>query len=207
MTSASFIQAFDSISESMTANCAYLTELDQRSGDGDLGISMKNGFGAVSAAFKDRDIADLGLLMKTAGSVLNENSPSTLGTILSIGMMGMAKALKGKTDVSMPELSAALDAGIKTISDRANSKRGEKTILDSLCPAADALREAADKESWPDALAAAAESAKRGSDSTKTMKATHGRAAYYGEKSIGLIDGGSVVGWLIFAAIAKQAQI
>ena len=50
----------------------------------------------------------------------------------------------------------------------------------------------------------AAEAAARGSESTANMPAVHGRAAYYGEKSIGLVDGGSVVGRLIFETLAES---
>ena len=49
---------------------------------------------------------------------------------------------------------------------------------------------------------AAAEKAAQGSENTKEMKSVHGRAAYYTEQSIGILDGGSVVGKLIIEALA-----
>jgi dihydroxyacetone kinase len=85
--------------------------------------------------------------------------------------------------------------------EKAGSKPGEKTILDALHPAVDALRrECGDGPAK--AFRAAALAAAQGSESTRGMLSKHGRAAYYGEKSIGGLDGGSVAGKLIFEALA-----
>ena len=86
--------------------------------------------------------------------------------------------------------------------EKAGSKPGEKTILDAIVPAAEALRDNADRGERA-ALEAAARAAAEGSEATANMPAVHGRAAYYGEKSIGLVDGGSVVGRLIFETLTK----
>lgn len=73
--------------------------------------------------------------------------------------------------------------------DKAGSKPGEKTILDSLYPAAESLL-ADHNGDFKEALKTAAKSAAEGSEATRVMKSVHGRAAYYGEKSIGILDGG-----------------
>ncbi len=194
--------AFSSISNQMAANREYLIELDAQNGDGDLGISMDSGFKAVAAYVQTPDETDLGRLLLKASKVLNESSPSSLGTILSFALMGMAKALKGKETATTDEMVAAMDAGVNLIMEKAGSKRGEKTILDSLCPALDALKGSAG-ESAKERFEKAAQAAAAGSESTKQMRSVHGRAAYYGDKSIGILDGGSVVGKLIFEGIAQ----
>lgn len=74
----------------------------------------------------------------------------------------------------------------------------EETILDSLTPGVTMLREYAGE---PDVFARAARAAREGSEKTRQMKAVWGRAAYYGENSIGILDGGSVVGALVFEAL------
>jgi dihydroxyacetone kinase len=117
--------------------------------------------------------------------------------------MGMAKALKGKEEAGLEEVSAALEAGLANIMEKAKSKPGEKTILDSLCPAVQALKNSGGDKAA--AWAGAAQAAAVGSESTRAMKSVHGRAAYYGEKSIGILDGGSVVGKFIFEGIAAFA--
>ena len=197
--------AMGEIADIMAANRQHLIELDQRNGDGDLGISMSEGFAAASAFVNGSDETDLGKLMAGASKAFNEAAPSSLGTIMSLCMMGMARVFKGHPTADADMLGQAFAAGIAKIMERANSKPGEKTVLDALDPAARALCENASRGMVP-ALEAAAKAAKEGSDSTAAMKAVHGRAAYYGDKTIGLIDGGSVAGKLIFEALYKAAQ-
>lgn len=197
--------AMAEISDTMAVNRQHLIELDQRNGDGDLGISMSEGFAAASAFVNESSETDLGKLIIGASKVFNEAAPSSLGTIMSLWMMGMARVLKGHQTADAALLGEALVAGVAKIMERANSKPGEKTVLDALDPAARALCDNAYKGMLA-ALEAALKAAKEGSDSTAAMKAVHGRAAYYGEKTIGLIDGGSVAGMLVFEAIYKAAQ-
>jgi len=198
--------AISAISATMEANRDYLVALDQQNGDGDLGITMSQGYAAISAYLSSTDEADIGRALLKCSSLFNEAAPSTLGTITSFGLMGMAKALKGKAEASAAEFAAALDAGVKLIMERAKSKAGDKTILDSLLPGVETLKAKIDAgESGAAALLAAAGAAEAGSEATRAMKSVHGRAAYYGDKSIGIIDGGSVVGKLIFESLASWA--
>ncbi len=201
MNAKSLNDALLSISKLMGQHRDYLVELDAQNGDGDLGISMSNGYAAVADYMSAAKETDLGKLMMKASGVFNEAAPSSLGTITAFGMMGMAKALKGKTQASLEETAQAMDAGIRLIMEKAKSKPGEKTILDALAPAVEALKAQAASNDKKAAFAAAAQAAEQGSESTKAMRSVHGRAAYYGDKSIGLLDGGSVVGKLIFQGI------
>ncbi len=196
--------AMAEVSAIMTANRDYLIQLDQQNGDGDLGISMSDGYKAAAAYLASAEETDLGRLLMKASSVFNEAAPSSLGTITAFGFMGMAKALKGHEIVTLSELAAAFQAGIDEIMKKAGSKPGEKTILDAICPAVEALRNHSG-EPADQAFAAASAAAASGSESTRAMRSVHGRAAYYGDKSIGLIDGGSVVGALLFKALADYA--
>lgn len=194
----------EAISGEMLANRDYLVELDQVNGDGDLGISMDDGYRAVAEYLKTAEEKDLGRLMMACGKVFNASAPSSLGTITSFGFMGMAKALRGKEVVSFEEAAGAMLIGVENIMKKAESKVGEKTILDSLYPGVLALvKYASDpKTAVMEAVKAAAE----GSEATKQMRAVHGRAAYSAERSIGILDGGSVVGKLIFKGIADYYE-
>ncbi len=200
MNAANVRAAMCRIAEKMEACKEMLVELDQQSGDGDLGLSMAGGFTAV--AQMDVQETDLGLLFMQMARHFNEYAPSSLGTILSFGMMGMAQSLKGHSEMTIADLAAAMRNGLDKIMDKAGSKPGEKTILDALAPAVAALESAADTHV---AFELAAEAAAKGSESTREMRAVHGRAAYYGDKSIGMLDGGSVVGKLIFETFAQVA--
>ena len=196
-------KGISSIAKEMTDNRDYLVELDQRNGDGDLGISMSEGFNALVEVLNKTEETDLGKVFRDLSKTFNESAPSSLGTILSFGLMGIAKELKGKTEVSRQEFSVALEKGLDNILDKTGSKVGEKTIIDSLSPGIESLLSSGSEEDKA-AFQNAYEASKAGAEKTKEMMAVHGRAAYYGEKSLGLVDGGAVVGTLIFKGMATE---
>ena len=200
MDRSALIEAFAAISRVMDENKDYLIALDQQNGDGDLGISMSDGYRAVAIWLAAAEETDLGRLLMKSASVFNEAAPSSLGTITSFGLIGMAKALKGKQEATLCEMADAMMAGVLEIMNKAKSKPGEKTILDALWPAVEALKAHCD-EGARTAFAFASEAAHAGSEQTRQMRSVHGRAAYYGDKSIGILDGGSVAGALIFKGI------
>ena len=196
-------KGISAIAKEMTENRDYLVELDQRNGDGDLGISMSEGFNALVEVLNKTEETDLGKVFRDLSKTFNESAPSSLGTILSFGLMGIAKELKGKTEVSRQEFSVALEKGLDNILDKTGSKVGEKTIIDSLSPGIESLLSSGSEEDKA-AFQNAYEASKAGAEKTKEMMAVHGRAAYYGEKSLGLVDGGAVVGTLIFKGMAME---
>ena len=184
----------------MIANRGFLIELDARYGDGDLGISMENGFTAVCDCMAGSGQDDLGLLLRDCSKAFNQAAPSTLGTLFSFWFMGAAKQLKGKTEASLEETSDAMLAGVQLMMQRGKSAPGEKTIIDSIYPAVTAMKEHA-AEGRTAALAAAREAAKAGLEATRNMVGKHGRIAYYGEKTLGDTDAGATAGMLIFEAL------
>lgn len=201
MNTSDVLKINELIEQLMLENKDYLIELDQLFGDGDLGISMCQGFRGLIENFNN-DENDLGKVFIKMGRDFNESAPSSLGTILSFGMIGMAKATKGKENLSSEELYDAIKAGIDNIVSKTGSKEGEKTILDSLIPA---IKNTEDKKSEgiEKLVAAMAKEADKGAEETKNMISQHGRAAYHGEKTLGHIDGGAYVGKLLFEALNK----
>lgn len=187
------------IRDKMAQECDYLVELDARNGDGDLGLTMRDCWKAVADVVQTAQTDDLGMILLQCSKEANRAAPSTLGTIMSFWMMGAAKELRGKANVTLAEFADALSAGIAMICSKAGSKAGDKTVLDALIPAVFALQEHA-KSGSAFALKAAYEAAEAGMESTKDMISKHGRAAYYGEKSLGIVDGGAVAGKFIFEA-------
>ncbi|MDO5446095.1 MAG: dihydroxyacetone kinase subunit L [Eubacteriales bacterium] len=205
MNTAGLAEVFDKISEKITANKDYLVELDQQAGDGDLGIYMDAGYRAAAEFLKTCGIDDLGMAMNKTANVFNENAPSSLGTVTSFIMKGMAKSLKGKENADQKELAEAIIKGLENVTEKTGSKQGQKTILDSLYPGAEALLNNADK-GIKEAAELAKTAAAGGSKAAGNLKAVWGRAAYFGEKSIGLLDGGAETGRLIFEGIADWAK-
>ena len=176
---------FEQLAQIMEENREELIRLDQQNGDGDLGITMSNATRAAQQDLLRSQETDLGL-----------------GTILAFYMKGAARALKGKQEVTCEEAARALQAGAANITDKAGSRPGEKTILDALCPGADALLGASGTTPL-EAAEAAAKAAADGAQSTRQMKAVWGRAAYYADHGVGKLDGGSFAGSLIFEGIAR----
>lgn len=195
---------FMAISKKISENKMYLISLDQKTGDGDLGISMDNGFKAASDIISvNADTADIGKLLFLAGKGFNEAAPSSLGTIISMLLMNAAKELKGSEETTLADFGKTVRKSMNTVMEKLGSKLGEKTFFDAVVPAAEALckeTELSDKQRSKNA----AEAARSGAESTKDMVAKHGRAAYFAEKTLGSIDGGAEVGRIIFETIADQ---
>lgn len=189
------------IAKTMDDEKGYLIELDQQNGDGDLGISMSAGFNAAVNAFKDDSGKDIGLGILKAAMAFNEKAPSSLGTILSFGLMAMGKTFKGKQELTREELALGFSKFNEEIMKKGGAKPGEKTIVDTLVPVEKFVRENLGKIPDRELIKESEKIAKEGSDSTRNMKSVHGRAAYYAEKSIGILDGGSYAGYLVFKAL------
>ena len=200
MTTNDLLRAFEAVSARIDENRYLLVSLDQQNGDGDLGISMSSGFHAAVRFLRGPQETDWGRRLNACGDAFNEAAPSSLGTILTFFLKGMARDLKGVCTCDLSRLARAMRTGLDNVTARAGSKPGEKTILDSLDPGVTALEENA-RQGVRAAFEAAARAARDGSERTREMTAVWGRAAYYGERSVGVLDGGSVVGALIFEAL------
>ena len=127
-------------------NRDYLLDLDSQFGDGDLGISMVQGFSGVKDYLETSEEKDLGKLFFKMGMTFNESAPSSLGTIISFWLLGIGGSLKGKENADKNDMKIALENGISKLKERANSKENEKTILDSLSPATKAFERNTDEE-------------------------------------------------------------
>lgn len=180
----------------------YLTELDSAMGDGDLGLTMNNGFGCLYNEFDKIEATDMGNVLMKLGMIMNTNVPSTMGTLISICLIKGAKEAKGKEELTLNDLVAVGRAAVKGVMEKGKTKLGDKTMLDALNPAVEALAEASKEGlSLENAFEKAYEAAEEGVEYTKQLKSVHGRAAYYGEKSLGRPDSGAVAVMFIFKGI------
>lgn len=190
------------ILEVMKTEKDYLIELDAAMGDGDLGLTMTNGFTCLYEEFDKIESSDLGNVIMKLGMTMNSNVPSTMGTLISVCLIKGAKEAKGKEELSLQDIVAVGRASVNGVMERGKTKLGEKTMLDALHPAVealnDSLRESADLGK---AFKNAFEAAKTGVEQTKALKSVHGRAAYYGEKSLGRPDSGAVAVMFIFKGL------
>lgn len=195
---------FTNILSSMNDAKEELIALDGSMGDGDLGLTMCTGFKAVHDEYDNLEENDLGKLLMKLGMKMNSTVPSTMGTLISTCMLKAGSKVKGKTELTLNDLAEMAQAAVDGVMERGQSKIGDKTMLDALAPAAQALQKAAiDNVDLKTAHALAYQAACQGVENTKNLKSVHGRAAYYSEKSIGRQDPGATAIMYIFRGIAN----
>lgn len=181
-----------------------LTELDGVIGDGDLGLTMSKGFRAVTEALEGLEETDVGRVLGKAGLVMAAAVPSTMGTLLATGLMRSGKAAMGKQAVGLADFAVLMNDFVEGLMARGKARPGDKTIIDALHPAAQALRSAADGgKTLAEGFALAYQAARQGVEATKQMLSQHGKAACFQERSLGRQDPGATVGMFLMQVFAE----
>ncbi len=199
---------FEQWSIIMLSNKKYLIEIDSVAGDGDLGLTMSDGFKAAYLAVADSEETDIGKIFYNAGKKMSSAVPSTMGTLMASGLMQAGMALKGKDVLSLGDIVQLFEAYKQGVEFRGKAKAGEKTFLDGIAPAVDSLKEDLAKgETILVAARNALKASEKGSEMTKTMLAVHGRAATRGENSRELLDAGSVVAVLLMQGFLEFVRL
>lgn len=185
----------------------YLIDLDSVVGDGDLGLTMSDGFMAAYQAVADAEETDVGKILYQAGKAMAASVPSTMGTLMASGLMQAGKTLKGRTEMSEKDIVSMFRAYIAGVEKLGKAKEGEKTFLDGMAPAVRTLDDAVQAgKSMKEASADAAAAAEMGFHNTTTMVAVHGRAATRGEASRTLEDPGAATAMLLMKAFQRLNQ-
>lgn len=183
-------------------NKAYLGEVDGLIGDGDHGMNMNKGFSVFQERFADQEFTFTEGLNELGMILLNEIGGS-MGPIYGTILMEMADAGEGLEEISLQELSDMMEAGLTGLSEIVEAKVGDKTLMDTLSPAIDALKSSLKSGAEMNrALDHMKVEAERGKDSTKDMVAKFGRSSRLGERSRGVLDAGAVSCYIILAAMA-----
>jgi len=201
------IKLLKCLMEIMVENKDHLINLDSVVGDGDLGLTMSDGFSAAYKAAESFDGDDAGKLLYGSGKAMSIAVPSTMGTLMASGFMNAGKVLKGKTELQDSDIVTLFQAYMDGVSGRGKAKIGDKTFLDGLFPAVEALRASVQKgEALSTGAQKASAAAEEGFKNTATMIAVHGRAATRGEASRSLLDPGAAVAMLMMKAFAKSVE-
>ena len=182
---------------------AYLTELDSAIGDADHGINMDRGFQAVVGALPTLPPDDIGAVFKGVAMKLISTVGGASGPLYGTFFLRLGTATAGQSQVDLAAFADGFDAGIGGIRDRGKAEPGDKTMLDALLPASEALRAGIERGDAPaDALAAAVGAAEQGMQATIPLVARKGRASYLGERSAGHQDPGATSSHLLLKAAA-----
>ena len=184
----------------------FLTELDNVIGDGDHGINLARVFDAVKDVMPTFEGKDIGAVMKTIGMKLVSTVGGASGPLYGTAFMKAGAYLNGKQEMNMDDFIGMMEVAIDGIQKRGKAVQGEKTMLDAMIPAYEAMKASyeadADVKKALDAGVAAAE---EGIEYTKTIIATKGRASYLGERSIGHQDPGATSFTLMLKAVQALA--
>ncbi len=187
----------------MAERAAELTQLDAAIGDGDHGTNMNRGFTAALAKVQEQPDQSLATVVKTVAMTLISTVGGAAGPLYGTAFLRASTALGGNPEVGTTEIAAAIKAALEGVQQRGKATTGEKTMVDAITPAVDALAAAAEAgASAVDALDQAAEAARQGMEATIPMLATKGRASYLGERSIGHQDPGATSSYYILRTIA-----
>jgi dihydroxyacetone kinase-like protein len=192
------------IDRSVRAERDHLVQLDAAIGDGDHGTNMQRGFEAVVQALDGEAAAPPGRLLMVAGRTLVSTVGGASGPLWGSALKSGGRILAVAPQFDAAELVEVLAAALAAVKDLGAAAVGDKTMVDALEPAVEALRR--EVESGTDleaAVAAAAEAAEAGMRATVPLQARKGRASYLGERSIGHQDPGATSTALIIRALER----
>jgi len=196
---------FQNCAETYRQHKDELTELDAAIGDADHGANMNRGFNAVEGKLADLKDKDIGTIFKTVAMTLISTVGGASGPLYGTFFLQAASHAIGKTALTQEELGTAFSAGLQGLMNRGKASVSEKTMVDALVPALEALK-TIEHDSLPAALERAVAAAKKGADSTVPLVATKGRASYLGDRSAGHLDPGAASSVLLLEALQQAVH-
>lgn len=182
--------------------------LDGAAGDGDLGVTVATGCAALLASLEELEAEGeiaITAALRRFGMVLAEAVPSTSGTLYATGLLAAAREpVDDESASATSEGAVRVRAALAAIEKRGRATVGQKTMLDALVPAVEAL-EAAQGGASPSLAAAlqeAADAAAAGAEATRDLVPSIGRASWLPERSRGNVDAGAHLVAVVLAAWA-----
>jgi dihydroxyacetone kinase-like protein len=185
---------------SMEEHRQELVRLDQAIGDGDHGTNMDRGMRKAIEKLDAAEQADPGAVLKTVAMALVSSVGGAAGPLYGTLFLQMGGALAGTEQVELADWAAAWRKGLEGVQARGKAELGDKTMVDALAPAVEALEQASDLDAG---LRAAAEAAAEGMKATVPLEARKGRASYLGERSKDHQDPGATSTTYLFQSAAE----
>jgi dihydroxyacetone kinase-like protein len=188
----------------LTTYSDELGELDRALGDGDLGITVSLGAAAVEEALAalPSGTAPSDVVLACAKAFANAN-PSTMAALVAGALLAGSRVWADSPNITGEQIGQFALAAAESISQRGKSQVGDKTILDAMFPAAEALL---NSEPGVTPLDGAINAAERGVIASKGLQSRRGRASWLQERSIGLQDPGATA-FLRFLQSWKSANV
>ena len=179
---------------------AELTEIDSRFGDADHGITMSKIASAISSSVAGANGTVQQMLDDAAMSVMVLNGGSAV-PLWNTWLDGLQEAAPDSSEVTVEQLKAMFANALEELSDMSGAQVGDKTMMDALIPASEAIAACAGDEL--DLFNEAAEAAEAGAENSRNFPSKFGRAKSYGDKTIGTPDAGAVSMARFFKGLAE----
>lgn len=193
--------------EAVVAHREELNQLDRAIGDADHGENLDRGFQAVVSKLGGAADETPASVLKMTATVLISTVGGAAGPLYGTAFLRAATAVGSAGELDGPAVAGALQAGLEGVVARGRAETGDKTMVDALAPAVEAAKSAAASGAGPaDVLAAAAQAAQEGAQSTEPLVARKGRASYLGERSAGHLDPGARSTALLLSSFAESAR-
>ena len=191
-------KAIREATKALEENKQNLNKLDAAIGDGDHGRSISRAFRGMVDELDNSNAKDIGSLLQEAGKQIVFSSGAAAGPLYGTAFMEAGKAIEDKKEIDLNDLANMFSAAEEGVKKRGGGKVGEKTMLDTIDPARQAIEKAAkDKLEIQDALEKTIKAAKEGRDSTREMISERGRSSRLGERTKGHIDPGAASAFII----------
>ena len=206
ITATDLRQMFAYVAETLVREEAYLTSLDSAIGDGDHGITMRLGFQAIREKVSAlAQSAGMDAILREAGLAFMGATGGAIGVLLGKMLMAAGATLKGKQEIGAAEFRALLGSMETTLVAAGKAKPGDKTLLDAVHGANQALA-AEPQQNLLAALKTASEGARRGAESTAQMPARIGRSSRLGDRALGNPDPGATSFYIILRSIMEFVE-
>ena len=203
-TGAAFAALVRAVATDLLDRKDELNRLDGVAGDGDLGLTVSTGARALlDLAPTLEELAEADAIRR-CGTEIARRAPSTGGTLIAFAFMAAAKADIVATASAVERAAAYLEAAAESVAQRGQVEVGDRTMLDALRPAAEAVRAAAERgDDAASAARAAALAAEEGAAATATMAAKVGRAGWLADRAAGHEDAGARLVALAFGGVTR----
>ncbi len=196
--------AADAVIKAILANKDYLSQLDEKVGDGDHGLNMARGANAAKEALDELDDTEnLKEILQAIGDAVVMNVGGSAGPLYGAGILEAAKVVDENSQLDIVTLEKVFGAVVNAVKRRGHAEKGDKTMLDVLIPIHECFKaENVGGRSLEEVLTAARDAARDGVEYTKTIPARRGRASYLGDKSIGFEDPGAVSALIMYRTLS-----
>ena len=199
---------FFHLSEVFRSKAHQLNQLDSAIGDGDHGDTMARAFTAASLAAQDEQTS-ISALFDAVANHLAEKTGGAIGPLLAAFFAEGSLVFNNLDVIETPHLAEFFQLGYQAVQQVGGAQPGNKTMLDSLEPAVQILKNSSN-QTLEIALNQAFEASQSGAEATRNLRAVHGRARFLGDRSLGHPDPGAVsFSWIVdgFAAVAAGLRL